>query len=187
MKRGVLVPGLLGGLVALVWMLISNTMIPMKSNLVHQIAPNQLELHAALKENITEPGTYSIPSLPPDQQASFPDYQDQPVYSVTYSGYTHGQPGSPADIVTPIAIIFLVAFLAAWILSMTSQAKVSSYGKKVAFVTLLGIVIALHDDVLQMFFGPQPRDYLVYLAINNVLTWFWMGLVIAWKSKPNAG
>jgi len=34
-----------------------------------------------------------------------------------------------------------------------------------------------------MFFGPQPRDYLVFLAINNVLTWFWMGLAIAWKIR----
>ena len=187
MNKQILIAGVLGGLTALVWMLVANTMIPLKSSLIHQVAPNQQEIHAALRSNITEPGTYSIPYLPRDQQASFPDYDEQPVYSVTYAGYTHGQSGSAVDIVVPIVVIFVVAFLAAWILSLTAPERISSYGKRVAFVTLLGIVIALHDDVLQMFFGPQPRSYLVYLAVNNVLTWFWMGLVIAWKSKPKVG
>jgi hypothetical protein len=159
-------------------------MIPVKSSMIHQVVPNQLAVHTALKENIVEPGTYSIPSLPREQQASFPDYQNQPVYSITYSGYTHGQPGSVADIIVPIVTIFVVALLASWLLSVTSREVLSSYGRRVLFVTLLGIVIALHDDVLQMYFGPQPRDYLVFLAINNVLAWLWMGLVIAWKTKP---
>ena len=44
---------------------------------------------------------------------------------------------------------------------------------------LVGVVVAVYDDLLQMSFGPQPRDYLLFLAVNNVITWTLVGLVIA--------
>ena len=184
MKKNVIMAGLLGGLVAFVWLFISNAIIPVKSNMIHQIAPNQFEVHSALKEHITEPGTYAVPYLTLEQEASRDDYRGQPVYTVIYTGYTHGDPGSPANLLVPIAVMFLVAFLAAWMLSVTSQKILSGYFRRVMFVTLLGVVVSLHDDILQTFIGPLPTDYLVFLAVNNVLTWFLMGLVIAWKTGP---
>ena len=186
MKKSILISTLLGGLVAFVWLTVSNAIIPVKSEMIHQTAPNQLEVHTALKDNITTPGTYAIPYLSRAQESLLDEYRDQPVYTVIYSGYTHGDPGSAADFFVPLVVVFLVAFLASWMLSMTSGAILSRYGMRVLFVTLLGVVIALHDDILQMFLGFQPGDYLVFLAVNNVLTWFLMGLVIAWRIKPEA-
>lgn len=186
MKKTILISTLLGGLVAFIWLTVSNAVIPVKSDMIHRIAPNQLEVHAALKDNITTPGTYAIPYLSRAQESSLPEYRDQPVYTVMYTGYTHGDQGSSADFFVPLAVVFLVAFLASWMLSVTSGEVLSRYGMRVLFVTLLGVVIALHDDILQMYLGPQPRDYLVFLAVSNVLTWFLMGLVIAWRIKPKA-
>jgi len=48
----------------------------------------------------------------------------------------------------------------------------------------VGVIIALFDDVLQMSFGPQPQDYLLFLAINHLITWTLVALVIAWRVKP---
>jgi hypothetical protein len=35
-----------------------------------------------------------------------------------------------------------------------------------------------------MSFGPQGKDYLFFLAVNNIVTWSLAGLVIAWRVRP---
>ncbi len=186
MKKEVFVAGLLGGVVMLIWLTVSNAIIPIKSDLIHASLPlsNQLELHEALKTNITEPGTYSVPYVRWDEESKFPNYRNQPVYSVTYSGYTHGSTGSVVGFL-PIPIMFVVPMFAAWMLSVTSPGIRKKYFRRVIFVATIGLIIALYDDILQMGFGPQPKDYLLFLAINNVITWTLTGLVIAWRIKPN--
>ena len=178
MKKDVWFAGLSGGVVMLVWLFISNAILPVKSDMIHKVAPNQLELHEALKENITEPGTYSCLYLTRAEEATMPDYRSQPIYSITYSGATHGDPGSAGSFL-PILWIFVATTIAAWMLSATSRTTRSTFSRRFVFVALIGVVVALYDDLLQMSFGPQPKDYLVFLAINNLITWTLVGLVIA--------
>ena len=183
MKKDVLIAGLLGGAVMFVWLLVSNAMIPMKSGMIHKIAPNQLEIHKVLRENIKETGTYSCPYLSPDEEGLLPDYRNQPIYSITYSGITHGDPVSiPMPI--PVLIVFIVPLIAAWMLSVTSSRIQARYSRRVLFVVLIGLIIALFDDIMQMSFGPQLKEYLAFLAVNNFITWILAGLVIAWRIKP---
>jgi hypothetical protein len=151
--------------------------------MIHKIAPNQLDLHRALKESITEPGTYSCPYLSREEEDLLPDYRNQPVYSIVYQGYTHGGTGAPA-LLTPIVIPFAVAFAAAWMISVTTENFRSSFLRRFLFVTLIGVIIALYGDVLQMGLGPQPRDYLGFLAVNDLITWSLASLVIAWRMRP---
>lgn len=185
MKKDVIVAGLLGSLVMFAWLFVSNAMIPLKSNLVHKVPPNQLELHKVLKESITEPGTYSCPYLSQEEESQLPDYRNQPVYSITYSGITHGNPTS-VPMWLPIGIMLVVPLIAAWMLSVTSEKILARYSRRVLFVALIGLIVSLFDDVLQMSFGPQPRDYLVFLAINNLITWVLVGAVIAGRIKQAA-
>lgn len=185
MAKKVLYAGIGGGFVIVVWLLASNAVLPYKSNMIHKIAPNQLAIHQVLKENITEPGTYACPYLGPEEEAQLPDYRNQPVYSIVYEGYTHGGTGG-APFPLPIAIPFVVAFAASWMLSITSDAILSRYYRRFLFVALLGVIIALHDDILQISMGPQPDDYQIFLAVNNLIVWTLAGLVIAWVVKPTA-
>lgn len=182
MRRNILKAGLLGGVVMMLWLFVSNAMIPIKSQLIHKIPPNQLELHAALKASITEPGTYTCPYLLREDEHLLEDYRDQPVYSIIYSGYSHGA-GQDAGFYRPILVVFAMAFLAAWLLSLLSREVLASYWRKVLFVAAIGLLVALSDDVLQMSFGPQPQDYLFFLAVNNLITWTLGGLVIAGQIK----
>jgi hypothetical protein len=184
MKRDVVVAGLLGAVVMFTWLFISNAMIPYKSSLIHRQLPvdAQLEIHLALKSNITENGTYSVPYLPNEEQEAIANYRSQPVYSITYQGVTHGE-GSPMTL-TPFFVALVVPMLAAWMLSVTTDRIRSVYLFRVLFVVAIGVIIALFDDVLQMSFGPQPRDYLTFLALNHLVCWTLLGLVIAWRLKP---
>lgn len=183
MRRNVLIAGLLGGVVMTLWMFVSNAVLPIKHELVHQRLPfeDQLALHGALENVITETGTYSVPYLSREDEPRFPDYRDQPVYSIHYSGITHGTGSPPTPM--PLVAIFAASFLAAWMLASAGEGVLSRYHRKVLFVTAIGVVMALADDVLQMSFGPQPRDYLLFLAVNNVITWLLAGLIIGWRIR----
>ena len=181
MKKEVLLAGLLGGLVIFVWITISNAVLPYKSNMIHKISPNQLEIHKVLKENITEIGTYSIPYLSPQDEVLLPDYRNQPVFSITYDGFTHGSASGLSFF--PILIVLVVPTLAAWMLSVTSPKILSHYIRRVLFIVIIGVIISLYDDILQMSLGPQSKNYLLFLAINNFITWVLVGLVIAWRVK----
>jgi hypothetical protein len=46
------------------------------------------------------------------------------------------------------------------------------------------MIVALNDDVLQMSFGPQAKDYLYFLAVNNLVAWTLTALVIAKMVRP---
>jgi hypothetical protein len=189
MKKEVLAAGLLGGIVVLVWLFVTNAVLPFKSNLIHQVIPlaNQLEVHEALKDNIRESGTYNVPYLSREEEAQFPDYRNQPVYSITYEGYTHGGGGAGSTMASlPVLVlaVFLPPLIAAWLLSVASPTILSKYSRRFLFVAVLGVIVALYDDVLQMAFGPQPKDYLTFLAINNLIAWALTGLVIARKIRP---
>ena len=185
MAKKVLSAGIMGGIVIVVWLLASNAILPYKGNLIHRIAPNQLAIHRVLKENIAEPGTYACPYLGPAEESLLPDYRNQPVYTIIYEGYRHSGEGAPSFLF-PIVIPFVVALTASWMLSLTSEKILSRYHRRFLFVALLGVMIALYDDILQISMGPQPDDYQIFLAVNNVLTWVLAGLVIAWRVKPAA-
>ncbi len=188
MKKEVVASGLLGGTVMFVWLFVTNAVLPFKSNIIHRMIPlvNQLVVHEALRENIREPGTYSVPYLSNEDEARFPDYRSQPVYSITYEGYSHGGSGGSIMSSFPVMVlaVFIPPLLAAWMLSVTSSAILSTYLRRFLFVTVLGLIVALHDDVVQMSLGPQPEDYLIFLATNNVIAWALTGLVIARGVRP---
>ena len=188
MKKRVLFAGLSGGFVMLTWLFVTNAVLPFKSNLIHRALPlqGQLDVHEALKENITEPGTYSIPYLSREEEDRFPDYRSQPVFTVIFQEYSHGEGSGGVISSLPVVLlaVFLPPLLAAWMLSMASPAVLSRYLRRVLFVVAMGVIIALNDDVLQMSFGPQAKDYLSFLAINNLSAWTLTGLVIARKIRP---
>ena len=48
MNKRVWLAGCVGGVVMFVWLFISNAILPVKSNMIHRVVPNQLEVHEAL-------------------------------------------------------------------------------------------------------------------------------------------
>jgi len=124
------------------------------------------------------------PYLSPTEESELlADYRSQPVYSIIYTGYTHGD-GLDALTFAPVLIFFVVPVIAAWMLSLTTAGFRARFHRRAVFVALIGLVIALYDDILQIGFGPQDPDYLIFLAVNNVVTWLLVGLTVALRMKP---
>ncbi len=182
MKKNVLISGLLGGIVIFIWLIISNGILPFKHNIALKTFPGQKAVHETLKKEVTEPGIYVVPYLPPENRSEFPDYDNEPIYQITFRGETHST--VQGLFAFPVLMIFFAPVLAAWMLSVSSDRILQKYSSRVLFVSVLGLFLAVFSDILQISTGNLTTEYQVFSAVNNVITWILAGLVIAWKIKP---
>ena len=180
--KDILVAGVLGAVVIFVWTALSLTILPLGYAEQIQRVPDQVELHKMLKERITQPGRYAVLYMSPQEEAEFPGYRDEPLYEIKYTGLTHGS--VPGLLAPGFLGLILGPILAAWLLTMTSEDILRKYSRKVLFVTLLGLFLAVFGDLLGSVRDEVATGALVMRMTNGVLTWFLAGLVIAWRVRP---
>lgn len=63
---------------------------------------------------------------------------------------------------------------------MASEKILATYARRVLFVTVLGLLFAVYGDL----YSQKPLDLILLSSINNVITWTLVGLVLAWRIKP---
>ena len=179
MKR-IVIAGLLGSLVMMVWLFVVNGLLGFSARIDMKKVENEREVYEVLKENITEPGRYVVnPEVSPERD--FPG--EEPVFGLFYSGMGHGTAGGMMIFGT--VMILLVPMLAAWLLSRASDRVLSSYPRKVLFFIVLGLLFALFGDMNQFGIGGYPLGDALLIALNHIVLWILVGLVIAWRIKPS--
>ncbi len=177
MKKEILLSGLLGGIVIFAWLVISIELLPVSGHRAQPI-PNDKDIHAVLKERITEPGIYFLPDHPDENSVDYPDYENEPIFSVIYGGRTPGT--SLGQLIFELFCIFTAPAIAAWMLSVASERILTKYSRRVLFVAVFGLFLAVFGEV----FSEKPVDYILLTAANSLITWALVGLVIAWRIKP---
>ena len=180
MKKQILLSGLLGGIVIFAWLIIGSSLLHLNGDRPAPI-PNDLEIHTLLKERVSEPGYYFLPDHPKEGEENvYPDYGNEPLFFITYGGRT---PNTFMGQLFYEIFCFIVApMIAAWLLSVASDKILAKYSRRVLFVTVLGLFLAVYGDVL----SEKPMDRILLSSINALLTWFLAGLVIAWRIRPMA-
>jgi len=177
MKKEILLSGLLGGVVIFVWLIVSTALLPLNGNSANQI-PNDKEIHTILKEKIRQSGIYFLPDHPDENQDDYPDYENEPVFSIIYGGRTPST--FMGQFIFELLCIFIAPMVAGWLLSMASESILAKYSRRVLFVAVLGLFLAVFAEL----FSPKPLDKILLSSLNNVITWALVGLVIAWRIKP---
>ena len=76
--------------------------------------------------------------------------------------------------------------LAAWMLSVTSVRILCSYPRRVLFFTVIGLLFAVFGDLMQFGIGGYPLKAALLLALNSIIAWTVVGLVVVWRIKPEA-
>ena len=157
--------------------------LPGFGNAGFRTMPDQVQIHAALKQRIIRPGTYVCPYLPPNERSAlFPDYLNEPIFAVTYKGYTHATVPGFASL--GILSFLLAPMAAAWLLLQASERVLATYFRRVFFVTALGLFVAVSSDLLRSLTDEQPFSAVAEMAAVSVITWGFVGLVVAWRIKP---
>jgi hypothetical protein len=179
MIKKVIVAGLLGALVLMMWTFLVNGIFRFKVNMDMKQIPNERQVYEILKENIVEPGRYACnPELTPERR--FPE--GEPVFSVLYGGVGHEAAGS--HMLFGLIIFLLSPMIATWLLSQTTEKILSSYSRKVLFFTGIGLLYALYGDLTSFGIGDYPLSDAIIIALHNIIVWIVIGLVVAWRLKP---
>ncbi len=183
MTKNVLIAGILGGIVMFVVMVAGRIFLPGVGYAELRPMPGQVQLQAALKERITEPGTYVCPYLRDDRRSdAFPDYLNEPVFVVTYRGYTHAT--VPGFVSAGMLSFLLAPMAAAWLLAQASNRVLGAYLRKAAYVATLGLFLVVSGDLLRVLTDNLPVSQAMGKALISLVTWTLVGLVLAWKVKP---
>ena len=177
MVKRILLAELLGGIVLFVWTIISTSFIPLNGDRPDTI-PRDKEVHTILKEKITEPGIYFVPDHPDDNEDEYLDYENEPIFTIYYAGTTPGT--FMGQMIYELFCILFAPMIAAWLLSVTSEQILGKYSRRVLFVMVLGLFIAVYGDL----FVQKPMDRILLTSINHLVGWTLAGLVIAWRIKP---
>ena len=183
MKKQIIIAGILGCVVMFIWVVFSLAVLRLGTKPAPRALPDQAELHAALKKRIVDVGVYACLYASSEKEANqFPNYRDEPLYEITYSGYTHNTvPGFRSFGV--LAFLF-APVVAACLLSKASDSVLTRYPRRVLFVAGLGLFLAMGGDWMRALSGGQPNTQLLLATLNSLITWILVGLVIAWQVKP---
>lgn len=179
MAKKVISAGVFGGVVLMAWMLVVNGILGFQSRIdMKQIAAER-QVYETLKEHIVDPGRYVCnPEL--TSEGRFPD--GEPVYSILYGGVGHESAG--VLMLVGLVVFFLAPLIGAWMLSQTSKRVMSSYPRKVLFFVAIGLLFALFSDLMSSGIGSYPVKDSIFLGINHIVVWTLVGLVVAWRVKP---
>ena len=92
-------------------------------------------------------------------------------------------PMAPGMYIRQLVLSMIVAFLAAWLLLQT---KIASYGRRVAFVFIIGAVVVLAGVVPNWNWWGFPAKYIALESVDSLMSMLFGGLVIGYFANPKA-
>jgi hypothetical protein len=82
-------------------------------------------------------------------------------------------------------VLFVIAStVAAWMLSLASARTIASYPRKVLFFAAIGLLLAVFGDLMSFGIDSYSLNDALMLAGHDILAWTLVGLVVAWRIKP---
>ncbi len=184
-----IVPALLAAIVVFIWMFISWAVIGWHNVDVKNL-PNGDAIVEQMKASINEPGIYIYPGQPEEDSKTAMEewtkkYEAGPVVSFMVYNPAGFSPMNPSLFIKSFVINFIAAFLAGVLLMMT-LAQNPSFWRRVTFVTLLGLFAGFIGPFVDWNWRSIPTGYTIIGVVDYGVTWFFAGLVLAWRIKPDA-
>ena len=179
MSKKIILSGIMGGVAMSVWTFVVNGILRFGSHMNMKVLPNESEVYQLLKASVLEPGRYVVnPAVNPE--IGFP--LDEPVFSLLYSGFGHEAAGPLLWL--GLATVFGATILVAWLLSLTSSQLRSSYARRIAIYTVVGLLLAVSVDLDSFGIGGRPLADALILGLHRIVMWTFVGVVAAWFMKP---
>ena len=164
MAKKIVAGAVLGGMVLIAWIFLSNGLLGLNSSIEMNRLVNEDWVYEILKESIKKPGGYSV--NPPLEGPFGPFPADEPVFSIHYSGLGHGAAGR--IFMLNIAIAFAALLIAAWMLAMTSERILSSYWRRVLFFAAIGLLFAIFSDLMRYGIGAYSMRHALVFAAQSL-------------------
>jgi hypothetical protein len=193
MAKRIVLAGLLGGLALFLCETVAHMVLPLGEAGVKAL-PDEPAMAAAFKANIKEAGFYIFPM--PDQSPGMTREQQQAAMQKAMEKMRAGPTGImviypqgrevllPSHLATQFGSDVLSMLLAAALLSWAIRLK--TYGSRVLFVMLLGLLPALAVDVPQWNWYGFPAVYTLAQLVVHLAGFLAGGLLVARLSRAGA-
>lgn len=181
MLRRAVVPGLMGGLVLVVWAITVNGILGFKASIDMNRIPDERVVYEVLREHVTEPGRYVV-NPPLNESGMFP--AGEPVFGLTYGGVGHEAAGRHNLI--QLAFFFVVPLMVAWVLLHADDSILKQYSRKLALFIVAGFIVGILNHLLDFGIGGYPLSDALVLVMHDVGMWTVLGFVMAWRIQPAA-
>ena len=179
MHKKVIVAGLVGAIVLVVWTVVVNVFFGFNARFNMKQLPNERAVYSLLKTTVTEPGRYLCnPALTPDGR--FPNRE--PVFGIQYSGVGHEAAG--IGVILDLLKYLIVPLISAWMLSKTSEQYRSRFINRLGFFVVIGLLLGITGDLSSFGIGGSPPTLAVLFAARTVATWIVVGLAVAALMRP---
>ncbi len=180
MTGRIAIAGLLGAIAMFVWSSIAHIATPLATAGVSQIASEGAVL-PAVEAGIGSDGLYMFPGM--DKNA--PDAMQKYAESLKTHGsgfLVYHPPGHGiANMGPAMAEEFLkqlvIALIAAWLLSISA---VAGFGRRMLFVSAIGVTMALTTNASYLFWYGFPLSYTLANMTIEFLEMVFAGVAIAW-------
>lgn len=190
MRKQLILGAVLGGLVLFVWGFVSHSLLGWYDPQLRSFT-NEPAVEGAVVGGVSGSGLYLLPNLTPAQQslpreeraAAEKDLLERfsrgpTVFAVVRVG---GQPSMAVLLGVQAVIVVLTALVAAWLLA---QARLPTYGRRVAFVTALSLVLVLFGKLPHWLWWSFPTGFTVVESIEAVVGFALLGAVLGRIVRP---
>jgi len=183
--------GILGAVIAFVWSFVSWMVMPWHEWTLQSFR-NEEFVSWVIKENVRKDGVYVIPHMGDKKSALTPselkDKLDQGKTGAKSGPFVYAQiKRKGIDFTSPkqYIISFLTQFVGATLISfLLLKVTESSYGGRLLFVTVTGLIVGILGLVPNWnWFGGGNLFLLVGIA-DLIITWFLAGLLMAAIVRP---
>lgn len=186
MAKRILLAGILGGIAMFAWSAIAHMVLPLGMTGISEIQ-NEAPVLSALQTAVGgSSGLYIFPGMGlgpnpsmKDVNAAMPQYEKKLASNPNGLLIYHppgGKAMEPRQLVTQFLTNFIEALLAAWLLSRT---RLASYGSRVGFVFLVGVVAAISTNVPYWNWYGFPTSYTTAYMLIEIVGYLAAGLVPA--------
>jgi hypothetical protein len=183
MARKILLWGVVAGVVLFFWGFVSHTVLPI-GEAGFRTLPEDAPLLEFLAAKATEPGIYFYPRLDPKAGPEHMDEWQKRALGGPSGLIIHRPRGgmgmTPRLLLNELLSNVACGIIAAWFLA---QLPGVSFGRRVGFVALLGVLAWLAVDFSQWNWYGFPAAYTVGAFVDQGVGFALMGVVLAGKVK----
>jgi hypothetical protein len=181
-----LVPGILGGIVMFIWTSIAHMALPLGEAGIREI-PNESAVLGAMKDNIADQtGLYIFPGSGVGKNATRQEKNEAMKHmgekmAANPSGILMYQaPGRPFTFGKWLGIEFGTEMLEAiLVVFLLAQTRIASFGGRVGFVLVAGILAAITTNVSYWNWYGFPSAYTAGYMFIQIVGFFLVGIVAA--------
>ena len=185
MAKRIIMAGVLGGVAMYVWTSLAHVVLPFGSIGVSSVSKNEESLLASMHASLGEThGFYAFPSGGDTTDAAALQQYAQKVANGPSGLLVYhpsgGQALSTSQLVTEFLVELIQAFL---VVILLSQTRLDSFGSRVGFVTLAGVLAALATNVSYWNWYGFPSSYTVSYIFIQIVGFAVVGIVAAFLMR----